>query len=90
MTSSGGRAPTPGFYACAMELDRRELAANRHPGGPTIQMIDRVVAAESEISGCKPTTLADFRWLAARLARAIENEWRAEAVAPLIEAVRRR
>lgn len=73
-----------GFRSRAAELDRAENVAENSAGGPTDQMIARVDAAASAFDAVQPHSLADYRWLAGRLARAIDNEWSRDAAAFLV------
>jgi hypothetical protein len=69
-------------------LSAAELVADEHIGGPTGAMSATVEEAETALHGVAPVTTADFRFLALRLARAVENDWTARAAAPLAAAAK--
>ena len=53
------------------------LSANREDA-------EAVQAWERRLARFQASTLADWQWLARRLARAVENEWSQETTAPLV------
>lgn len=77
-------APHSRFRSRAAELDRAEGVAENADGGPTDEMLARVRNAEFVLQSSKPNSLADYRWLTGRLARAIENGWTRDAAAFLL------
>jgi hypothetical protein len=57
-------------------------------GGPTAYVTAETEWAEGNLLECVPETLGDFRFLALRLGRAVENGWHASEVASLIAVAR--
>ncbi len=95
MLQDGERASARTGEVCLSEFGRRaalvdhlELLAGRAIGGPTAYLAAEAEWAEASALEAVPTTAADFRWIALRLARAVENGWTGEAAAPLIAAAR--
>lgn len=75
-------ARTGEFARLAAAIDEAEAVAWDRIGGPTNAELAAI--RRREVALPAPVTLGDWQWLARRLARAIENEWSAEAAAPLL------
>jgi hypothetical protein len=73
------------FGRRAALVDHLELIGGRMVGGPTQYLECETRAAEAEVLSIEPKTAADFRWLMRRVARAVENDWRPEALRPLLK-----
>ena len=78
------RAParTEDFARLAAEIDKSEEVAWNRIGGPTSTEFGAIRQREGSLP--VPATVADWQWLARRLARAVVNGWSAEATAPLL------
>lgn len=72
------------FAIAATALDQAEDLADNRRRGPTDAMLQKITWLEERIAASRPLSLEDWRWLARRLARAHENGWCREAVAPLL------
>lgn len=76
------------FGRWAALVDHLELLAGRATGGPTPYLAAEAQWAEANVLEAVPTAAADFKWLAGRLARAIENGWHGNEAARLISVAR--
>lgn len=65
------------FGRVAAAIDKAESAAWDRIGGPTDAEFAAIRRLEAALT--TPTVLAGRRWLAGRLARAVANDWHAEA-----------
>ncbi len=85
----GGQSNSAGeFGRWAALVDHLELLAGRAIGGPTPYLAAEAQWAEGRLFEAAPASAADYRWLALRLARAIENGWSLGTAAPLFHLAR--
>ena len=77
------------FKDKAARLDTLEDIADEWIGGAPNGMSAVIAAAEAEAMAARPLTTEDRAWLAARLLRAVANDWTDEAKAPLLGALAR-
>ena len=73
------------FGRLALAIDQAEALAGERRDGSTEAMGNKILHLESRLYASRPERRDDWRWLARRLARAHENDWCAEAVAPLVK-----
>lgn len=74
------------FGRLTLEIDLAENVAGERPGGSSCADDMRIRALEARLPSLQPQTVADWEWLARRLARAVENGWGDAAVAPFVRA----
>lgn len=72
------------FGRMAAAIDSAETLIENRRGGPTRVMLAHIVELERRLVASRPERRADFSWLARRLARAHENGWGDESIAPLV------
>lgn len=63
------------FGRCAAAVDQAERIGGDRVGGPSPSDTATGRELERQLHRLSPVTLEDWRWLARRLARAIENGW---------------
>jgi len=72
------------FGRVAAAIDEAEAIGWDRVGGPLATDAAHVVGLGRRLHRLRPSTPADWQWLARRLARAIENGWHGGAVKPLL------
>lgn len=76
------------FGWAAARLDMAEYIAGERAGGPNEADDAAIAIWERRLASLQPVTAQDWRWLAGRLARALENEWGEAALASLLAPLR--
>jgi hypothetical protein len=73
------------FGRVAAAIDELDRIGGERVGGPTPAEELEAEQLEGRIHRLRPSTIADWQWLALRLARALENGWHGGAVKPLLK-----